>query len=94
MNMSESSNPEHYSLIQQTKQVMIQNQTQHRATLFIAMLAHFKVVNIVDVSVLPTGMLLGRFNLPGNSPESEIQIERKKCYLWGDLLRSVPCVTV
>ena len=41
------------------------------------MLAQFKVVKIVDVSVMPTGMLLGRFNLPGNSPESEIQIERK-----------------
>ena len=41
------------------------------------MLAQFKVVKIVDVSVMPTGMLLGRSNLPGNSPESEIQIERK-----------------
>ena len=47
------------------------------------MLAQFKVVKIVDVSVMPTGMLLGRFNLPGNSPESEIQIERKMYWSLG-----------
>ena len=53
--MNESSNPELESLIQQTQQVMIRNQTHRRATLFIAMLAHIKVVNIVDVSVCQLG---------------------------------------
>ena len=45
------------------------------------MLAQFKVVKIVDVSVMPTGMLLGRSNLPGNSPESEIQLKEKNTLL-------------
>ena len=54
------------SLIQQTKQVMTHIETHRRS------LQCEHIVNIVNVSVLPTEMLPGRPNLPGNSSVSEI----------------------